>query len=232
MRAIVLTCDNFHAITNHMIHAYNQLWPDHPFIFRVPYNGKYPLWLKEKYVNSIELVKTDSEIKKTVIQLLEDIDSDIVYWCLDDKYPVWVDVDSMNEIYQHILESEEIEGISFIYKRSHLRKVQKDVYIGKIRLFEKKGYRKIFQHQYIRKHILRKFFEDIPEVDHAKQMDWHVKKIEFPYKHMYAIKDNIIFFRESMKKGKILDTCAESFRFYGLEVPDLETTNYHKRLYK
>src|SRR5438046_9676836 len=39
MKAIVLTCDRFRAITEHMIRQYETLWPDHPFVFRVPYQN-------------------------------------------------------------------------------------------------------------------------------------------------------------------------------------------------
>src|SRR6187397_1047533 len=37
IKAIVLTCDRFRAITRHLILKYERLWPDHPFIFHVPY---------------------------------------------------------------------------------------------------------------------------------------------------------------------------------------------------
>src|SRR5947207_7291583 len=37
MKAIVLTCDRFRAITEHMIRQYETLWPDHPLVFLVPY---------------------------------------------------------------------------------------------------------------------------------------------------------------------------------------------------
>ena len=37
IKAIVLTCDRWRAITRHLILKYERLWPDHPFIFHVPY---------------------------------------------------------------------------------------------------------------------------------------------------------------------------------------------------
>jgi hypothetical protein len=33
MKAIVLTCDRYRALTEHMIRKYEELWPDHPFVF-------------------------------------------------------------------------------------------------------------------------------------------------------------------------------------------------------
>src|SRR5262245_11358604 len=32
IKAIVLTCDRFRAITRHLILKYERLWPDHPFV--------------------------------------------------------------------------------------------------------------------------------------------------------------------------------------------------------
>src|SRR6266704_2857588 len=37
IRAIVLTCDRYHVITRHMIYHYDRLWPNHPFVFHIPY---------------------------------------------------------------------------------------------------------------------------------------------------------------------------------------------------
>ncbi|HEV8618851.1 MAG TPA: hypothetical protein VGQ70_05090, partial [Candidatus Udaeobacter sp.] len=37
IKAIVLTCDRYRAITKHLIVQYERLWPDHPFVFHVPY---------------------------------------------------------------------------------------------------------------------------------------------------------------------------------------------------
>ncbi len=48
MKALVLTYDRNHFVTDHMIATYNKHWPDHPFTFYIPYQetrsgleGKY-----------------------------------------------------------------------------------------------------------------------------------------------------------------------------------------------
>ena len=42
MKAIVLTCDKYHKITNHMITTYQDLWPSNKLKFVIPYNEKQP----------------------------------------------------------------------------------------------------------------------------------------------------------------------------------------------
>ena len=37
MKALVLTCDRYRVMTEHMILQYERLWPDHPFQFRIPW---------------------------------------------------------------------------------------------------------------------------------------------------------------------------------------------------
>jgi len=153
IRAIVLTYDRNHPITDHMICAYEHLWPDHPFIFRIPYNKIYPKWLEEKYGDKVEIIQIDSRIKETVIQLLDGIDDNIVYWCLDDKYPAWVDQKSMNVIHNHILDNDSIEGIAFVGTTKNGIFKGSNEYIDKFKLITRKNFRKFFQHQYVKKDI-------------------------------------------------------------------------------
>ena len=42
IKVIVLTCDIYHDVTNHMITMYEKTWPNNPFVFRVPWNEIYP----------------------------------------------------------------------------------------------------------------------------------------------------------------------------------------------
>ena len=39
IKAIVLTWDRSRAITDHMILQYERLWPDHPFVFHIPFQN-------------------------------------------------------------------------------------------------------------------------------------------------------------------------------------------------
>lgn len=133
MKAIVLTYDKYHPLTDHMICCYNKVWPDHPFIFSVPYQN-YPHKLKKKHGNQIRLIPSESSIKKTVLNLLEDVgDDEWVYWCIDDKYPIKIDIPKVEKIYHWISSQTEydIAGIALSVRQNMLksRRIDKNEYI-------------------------------------------------------------------------------------------------------
>ena len=61
MKAIVLTCDKYHKITDHMITTYQHLWPSNKLKFVIPYNEKYPQFLEDKWGDKVEFVKPPVE---------------------------------------------------------------------------------------------------------------------------------------------------------------------------
>ena len=85
MKAIVLTFDRHRAITQHLILQYEKIWPDHPFRFRIPYQQ-----LRGQDSERSEYVESSPEIAATILRLLQDVEDDEwVYWCSDDKYPIY-----------------------------------------------------------------------------------------------------------------------------------------------
>ena len=54
IKAIVLTYDKYRVFTDNMILCYEKLWPNHPFIFHVPYQELPPTIQtnKVKYIQS------------------------------------------------------------------------------------------------------------------------------------------------------------------------------------
>src|SRR3954462_9246988 len=69
IKAIVLTCDRFRAITRHVILKYERLCPYHPFIFQVPYQD-----LRGTDTERIKYRAAPEDIKGTILHLLADID--------------------------------------------------------------------------------------------------------------------------------------------------------------
>ncbi len=109
IKAIVLTCDRYRAITQHLIVQYERLWPDHPFVFHVPYQ-------KLGGVDSerIKYFTSPSDIKGTVLHLLADIDDEEwIYWCVDDKYPIQLLADKIAGLISHAMRSPEVSGLLF-----------------------------------------------------------------------------------------------------------------------
>lgn len=80
MKAIVLSCDKYHPMADHMIQCYQDIWPSNNFTFRIPYQNETN-YFNLKYGNKVEMIKSDRMIKPTVLKLIEDlVDDDWVYW--------------------------------------------------------------------------------------------------------------------------------------------------------
>src|SRR5437879_972375 len=118
MKAIVLTCDRYRAVTEHMILQYEKLWPDHPFVFRVPYQK-----FQGAPGNRAEYVQTPAEIRATVLQTLADLDDEEwIYWCPDDKYPIELVVDKIVDLVSDIVRSADMSGLLFCRCKALLRR--------------------------------------------------------------------------------------------------------------
>ena len=70
MKAIVLTCDRYHEITNHMLKTYQELWPTNNLIFRIPWNNNFPKFIADEWGDKVEFVKTPVEFKPTIYGLI------------------------------------------------------------------------------------------------------------------------------------------------------------------
>ncbi|NEP78367.1 MAG: sulfotransferase [Okeania sp. SIO3B3] len=86
---------------DHTIQTYEKLWRNNYFTYRVPYNNNYPQSIKKKYGDKIELIKTESPIKATVLTLLQIVNDDIFrpYSIIASKTPADIIVDSTKTIY-------------------------------------------------------------------------------------------------------------------------------------
>ncbi len=93
MKAIVLTYDARRVVVDHMIYKYDELWPSHPFTFRVPYQSAKVFEHPLRNEKSVEYIKSPKFVTATIFKLLEGLDLDEwIYWCIDDYYPLFIDV--------------------------------------------------------------------------------------------------------------------------------------------
>ena len=224
MKAIVLTCDKYRTLTDHMIFKYAQLWPNHPFHFRVPYQELAPTMATDK----VEFRKSPSQIKPTVLALLNDLDDEeMIYWCIDDKYPVQLDVPKIEKLYQWLVtdEASKVSGILFCRCRQMLdndylsdQTIVDNV--GNVYL-ERKGYEQIWIHQFIRVKVLRYLFELFPDViPFAKSMDGLKKQVAKPPSHLIFVSSlNLAVFGESTSRGIVTRNCYKSITENKLALP-------------
>jgi hypothetical protein len=92
--AIVLTMDAQLGLAELVHKRYSRLWPDNPFRFRIPFNGvaRGPAMTYLMAQPDCEVVRTGREIRESLTALLDGIgDSSWVFWCIDDRFPIWLD---------------------------------------------------------------------------------------------------------------------------------------------
>jgi len=227
-KAIVLTFDNYHSVADNMIASYELYWKNNPFVFRVPYqsNNKY---LKEKYGNKIELVKTKKGIKDTIFTLIDDLnENDWIYWCMDDRYPIELLPKDILKSFEYV-KNKNFDGLSFTLslkdrsiKYSHI--YSKNVILpSKLKLFKKKHYGSIWSHQFLKVKVLRSFFDNMPNnIQKAKEMDNYLLKVSVLPKqyHLYVTTSSLGLFGESTSRGKLTLNCYSSMIAMDIAVPN------------
>jgi hypothetical protein len=223
MKAIVLTCDRYRAVTEHMIFKYKELWPDHPFVFRIPYQE-----LAGRATASSEYVKTPPDIRETVLQLIADLnDDDWIYWCVDDKYPIQFALGKINQFVEDAIRSPSISGLLFCRCKALLRKPDVTLYPDEWRssfgdvYLERKSWHQIWIHQLLRVKVLRHLFSHMPkEIASAKLMDQLKDDVpKLPEHRLFVTMDNFAVFGESTHKGTLNQNCYESIIKTQIKLP-------------
>ena len=229
--AIVMTCQRYIPITEHMIDRYDAAWPAHPFAFRVP-DGEAARRLERRHEGRVELVPTGEgegrgRFRASVLGLLDGLaDDDWVYWCIDDKYVAWIDVPLAAAVAEALpaIGDRRVSGLSFARAR-HLASLRSDsgerLRQGPLAFDRRGDFRQIWLHQFLRAKVLRGLFEGFPErIDSAKEMDALHRGARLPVdQHLYVLDRNAVVFGESTSRGRLTANCAASMR-QGRGVPE------------
>jgi len=223
MKGIILTCDRYRAVTEHMIFKYDQLWPDHPFIFRIPYQE-----LAGPPSGRREYIKTPPEIRATALQLIADLDDDEwIYWCVDDKYPIELVLPKIRTVMANTDDLPEVSGLLFCRCKALVRRPDETLFpdernnsSGDIFL-ERRSWNQIWIHQLLKVKVLRYLFSQMPnQIASAKLMDHLKDEIPKPPDlRLYVTKENYAVFGESTHKGTINQNCYDSIVTTTIELP-------------
>ena len=223
MKGIILTCDRYRAVTEHMIFKYDQLWPDHPFIFRIPYQE-----LAGPPSDRREYIKTPPEIRATALQLIADLDDDEwIYWCVDDKYPIELVLPKIRTVMANTDDLPEVSGLLFCRCKALVRRPDETLFpdernnsSGDIFL-ERRSWNQIWIHQLLKVKVLRYLFSQMPnQIASAKLMDHLKDEIPKPPElRLYVTKENYAVFGESTHKGTINQNCYDSIVTTSIELP-------------
>jgi len=245
MKAIVLTFDKYMILTDHMISRYNNMWPAHPFVFYIPFQHiDVKNYFEAKYGNQVQLIKTPSDIVRTMRVLLDNIqDNEWIYWCMDDRYPIQIKQTKMHQIYNWIqtIKDTEVSGVRCI--NYPFGRMPENIYyfknsinapFGMKFLKRKNNYNMIWAHQFLRSKVLKRLFSEIPlDLKAAKDMDYIVEKLQLPNdQKLYVLNSNIISLGESSSRGKITQNCYDSLIKNGFTIPTKFEINTKKMYYK
>lgn len=233
--AIVLSCNRYHPFAQHMINAYRALWPDCPFRFHVPFQPGTELALDDWIFTDpdVETRATPESIKETVLTLVQDMrDEQWVYWCIDDKYPIAIDIDVLRQTCDWIFTlPSSVVGITLCRARKlldphYLREGVFELSPWGERFLARATYRQFWFHSFLRVGFLRRTFGFFPaELDFAKQMDdlLHLdcgSERRIPSSEMFLVSEgNHMILGESTTRGQITRNARDSFLSKGLPLP-------------
>jgi len=230
MKAIVLTCDRYKALTDHMIFKYGELWPEHPFTFLIPYQNE-----RGRETNNRKYIESPVDIKGTILTLLSDLDdNEFVYWCIDDKYPEFIHAQKISSIIEWLphCSPERISGILFCRARrmlSYNDSLRKEEEVDKRgeRYLRRKNYNQIWIHQFLRVKVIRLLFESFPDrIENAKLMDGFKDGLDLPESHkIFVTEKNHAVFGESTSRGELTENCYKSILKSRLELPQMPSSN-------
>ncbi len=224
IKAIVLTCDKYRALTEHMMYRYARTWSNHPFRFRIPYQS-----LREPDSPGVEYVSSPVAIKATVLTLLDDLDDhEWIYWCIDDKYPITLRLPCVHGIVDWLKNhpASDVDGVLFCRRNKLLRErnlTGNTIQDPRGNLYlERKRYDSIWLHQFLRVGVLRHFFESFPDdIPYAKFMEKLKKKADKPPDHrLFVSEKNLVTYGESTFRGILTRNCYESIVESGLRLPE------------
>lgn len=205
-----------------MIFKYDQLWPDHPFVFRIPYQEL------GGPTNRCEYVRTPSPIRATALQLIADLnDDEWIYWCVDDKYPIELMLPKIRTFLSSIQDLSEASGLLFCRSKALLRRAEETLFSDERKsptgdiLLERRGWNQIWIHQLLRVKVIRYLFSQMPDqIASAKLMDHLKDEIPKPPElKLYVTKENFAVFGESTHKGTINQNCFDSIVKTDIELP-------------
>ena len=220
--AIVLTCQKYVPLAEHMIDRYTAVWPDHPFVFRLP-DGAAAREMAPRHPGRVELVPTAEgegrgRFRAAVLGLLEGLADDAwVYWCIDDKYVMWLDRRAADSVVHAVraVTDPRVCGLSFartrkLFDPAHVSPEQ--LRIGQQTFLRRTSYTQIWLHQFLRVRVLRDLFMGFPEViESAKEMDTLLLARALPAnQRLYVLDHNAVVFGESTSRGVLTANCAAS----------------------
>lgn len=230
MKAIVMSCDVYHCMAEHMILKYESLWPGNPFVFRVSWNDQYPNHLENRFGKKIEPIKTNSAFKQTFHQLTQDLDDhEWVYWCIDDKYIIDIDTEKANQTLEFVQSIQDpniinvcfhlVRGIKETAMWMKKKKIGLQIPFQNLTFIQHNSFHNNWLHQFFRVGALREFWSHLPEPEKHKAglLDQYVKPLSGV---SMTLNHNICTYGESTYESVITNNCLQSAQQLSIPIPE------------
>jgi hypothetical protein len=163
-----------------------------------------------------------------VLTLLQDLpDDELIYWCIDDKYPIVLDVTPIARIAEWLSgpDASDVSGILFCRCR---RMWDERALSGEAitdpwgsEYLERTAYEQIWVHQFLRVGVVRHLFESFRQaIDFPRRMDMLKRSIAKPADHrLFVSRQNLAIFGESTERGTLTLNCRRSLDANALPAP-------------
>lgn len=236
MKAIVLSFDDQLEIANFVVESYNRLWPGCPLTFRIPYTERDPRSLFT--ARNIEPIPTLRAIRPTIEGLLRGVpDDEFVYWCIDDRYPIFMyDLETIAAIQRSLEDTAcEIDAVRITAPFRPERNEHTFV-LGDEQTINGVTFRRLcgrnfgfYMPQFVRVSVLRRYFLHSPLSEQYSIREFHRWLLKAPIDYRIYMPDKfLIKLGEATIRGQITEACAAQMKSLGLKVPDVPVTSANR----
>lgn len=220
--ALVLSYDRNRICTENMILQYERLLGPDAFHFVIPYQDDVRLCPRIR--SETTMVRCDSAIPASVAALLDAVDADeMVYWCIDDKYPIELDRAALGAVAQIAQKTAGLDGLCLGVARRIARgeglerRSEQIAGLDGLRWHRRTNFNQFWLHQFVRAKVIAHVFDHFPaRLGAAKEMDTHIDAITQTPFNMYVADTNRIVFGESASGGALTRNFVETARSNGL----------------
>ena len=232
--AVVLSHQRSMPVADHMIGRYEALWPGHPFVFRLPAGPAADLVADRRpgLVETVAIPGGDGRgrIRATALGLLDGLDDDEwVYWCIDDKYPVRIDVGRMDRVVGALAGVVDPAVAALCPTRPGSRHVgrldlpERHV-VGGSSFARRVSWERIWLHQFARVGLIRSLMDPMPdELPAAQVMDDLIAVRRPPTgRSVWMVERSLLVVGESTRGGMMMGNCAASIARHGGLAHDYE----------
>jgi len=159
-------------------------------------------------------------------------DEQWVYWCIDDKFPIQLDVPKLDRLARAVM-VDDCDGLFCLNLESLVSQIDSEhpVPVGDVNMYPCRRYLRPWRHKFIRVSHLRILFDYIPPlIPFPRMMDAILSQTLRPESHLYKVHDTIVpfgLFGESTREGRITRACHESMQRLGMELPRGFTVEHH-----